>query len=71
LPDFVDICRWFGGSDSLELVRPWLDSGFRETEAEVGDVCAAENTFFKINFDAMRDESGKKNVELSDVVRML
>ncbi len=58
----MDVCRWFGGSDGLELVRPRLDSGLREIEAEVGDVCAAENTFFKINFDAMSYESSEKNV---------
>jgi hypothetical protein len=55
LPDFVDVWRRLGGGDGFELVRPGLDSRLGEAEAKVGDVCAAENTFFKIDFDAVRD----------------
>ncbi len=71
LSDFVHIVGWFSRGDGLELVRPWFDARFCETETEVGDVCAAENTFFKIYFDAVRDESSEEDVELSDVVGML
>ena len=40
-------------------------------EAEIGDVCAAKHTFFKIYFDAVRDQSSEKDIKLLDVVWML
>ncbi len=67
----MDVCGRFGGCDGLELVRPRFNSRLRETEAEVGDVRAAKNTFFKIYFDAVRYQSSEKDIKLLDVVWML
>ena len=66
----MDVRRQLGGGDGLELVRPRFDSRFGETEAEVGDVCAAENTFFKIDFDTVRNQSSEKDIQLLDVFWM-
>ncbi len=67
----MHVCGRFSCSNGFELFGPWFDAGLRETEPKVGDVGASENTFFKIDFDAVRDESSEEDVELSDVVGML